>query len=83
MTGKPAVRLGNKLLAKALLATARLVARDQNNGVPLRIEREGCTPFPVCGRETHFLHVGVFRDFERVDVAHSKARNSASKAREV
>lgn len=74
MFGKPAVRFGNKMLVKALLTTARLVARNQNDGVPLRIEREGCTPFPVRGREAHFLHVGVFRAFERIDVRATQLR---------
>ncbi len=74
MVGKPAIRLCDKLLIEALLANARLVTRDQENSLPFRVKREGCAPFAVGGRETHLLHVGVFRALERVDIGPTELR---------
>ncbi len=74
MVEKPAVRSCDKPLVEALLATARLVACDQDDGVPPRIERERRAPLPVRSREPRLLRVGAFQAFERVDVGPTKLR---------
>lgn len=74
MVGKSAVGFCDKLLVETHLATARLVACDHDDGVPLRIECEGHMPFAVRGREPHLLHVCVLRAFERVDLGPTEPR---------
>ena len=45
---------------KSLLTSARLVACDQNDGLPLWIKCKDSAPSTVIRIKTQFLHIAVF-----------------------
>lgn len=51
---------------EALFTSARLVASDQQNCAPPRVERERHAPFAARRTEPQVLHVGVTQAFQRV-----------------
>ena len=55
------IRLLDQIALEALLATARLVTRYQQDRFALRIKSEGYAPFAVSGGKAQFLHIGVPR----------------------
>src|SRR5271156_3438150 len=60
------IRRGDQRAIEPRLAAARLIAGDEDDRLPDRVECEGCAPSAARGIETQFLHVGVFRTVQRI-----------------
>src|SRR3984893_2549580 len=52
---------------KSPLAASALVARDQQDRSPPRIEGKRDAPYAALGIEAQLLHIGVLRAIERID----------------
>src|SRR4051794_24727601 len=74
VVGEAGIRLRDELPIEALLASARLVAGDEQNGLALGIESEGHSPYPVAGRETKLFHVGVQQPLQRIGMRPAEPR---------
>lgn len=67
MLTPPGIGLRNQCPVEALLASARFVARDQQDRLTRRIECKGHPPHPAVRIESQLLHVGVLGSFQRID----------------
>ena len=67
MRVEPLVCLGDELLIKSLLASARLVTGNEENGFALWIEGKSDAPNTARCNETKLLHVGVPGPAERIN----------------
>jgi hypothetical protein len=64
---EPVVGLSYQFAVKSLLAAARLISRNQQDALALRIEGKGHAPFAIrCGKP-QFFHIGVARAVERIN----------------
>ena len=69
---EPLVGGTDERFVEPLLRHARLVARDQQDRLPLGIERERHAPHPIIRLEPQLLHVRMTRAGERVGVRTAK-----------
>ena len=58
----------DQLTIETALTTSGFVAGYQENCLPIWIERECNAPYSICGREAQFLHIGVLRILQRINV---------------
>ncbi len=68
MIVKTLVRRGDQFAVKPLLTSAGLIAGDEDDRLPERVESESCTPCAVRSIKALLLHIGVFRVFQRVQM---------------
>src|SRR5260370_33930986 len=64
---KPRIGRCDQPPIKSPLAASTLVARDQQDRPPPRIEGKGDAPYAALGIEAQLLHIGVLRAVERID----------------
>src|SRR5260370_28568792 len=64
---KPRIGRCDQPPIKSPLATSALVARDQQDRPPPRIEGKGDAPYAALRIEAQLLHIGVLRAVKRVD----------------
>jgi hypothetical protein len=74
MRVEPLIGLSDELLVKTLFASPGFVARNEKNGLALRIEGESQAPFPISCAKTQLLHIRVARIVQRVHAWPSQVR---------
>ncbi len=62
------ISLGDQSFVELLFASTTLVPGDQKYCPTFRIERERYAPFAICSLKTQFLHIGVTRAFQLIDM---------------
>src|SRR5258708_5494947 len=82
MSVKSSIRLGDELLVKSPFAYSRLVARQQQNGMALRIEGKGYAPYAIGGIKSQFFHICVARFVQRVNAGPSSSGPNCCNKRE-
>ncbi len=64
---KPVVRFSDQLFVEPLLAAARFVARDKENGLALGVKGESDAPLTIRRAEAELFHIGATGIVQRID----------------
>ena len=64
---KPVVRFSDELSIEPLLAAARFVACDKENGLALGVKGESDAPLTIRRTEAKLFHIGVTGIVQRID----------------
>src|SRR4051794_17691786 len=74
MLAKSLVSFCDEVAVKSFLAAARLVSRNQKDGSPFRVEREGQAPDTVSRVKPQLLHIRVEGAIERIGARSAESR---------
>jgi len=61
MSSLPIIIAGAPLRGLSAFAVSRIVARDEQNRLPLGLDAKTARHFAFGGGETHLFHIGVLR----------------------
>ncbi len=64
---KPVIRFSDKLFIEPLLASARFVACNKEDGLALRVEGESDAPLTTRRTEAKLFHIGMTGIIQRID----------------
>ena len=76
------IRLADESLIESWFTHSGLIARNQKNAASPRIECEGHSPYAARSAKAKFLHVGVARTVQRIDIRPSQGRSAFTQRQE-